>query len=1302
MPKEWDVRAGFTGSLMADFQESAPANSQSSSVDMKRNLKKFCSRLARLVIGVGCLIGFANAVNAQTTTGQGSLESMQVQFPVQRIGISQGLPSVEGINKEQLPGEYLQTSASMPDPDLTKMSRRLDHVDWQTFEQKLVELWGDRIQARAEDERGSRIRILIPGNQAANNQMVIDRSLNAVTFEGDPVVAEHWGALIDLLDRVETGQHENVRLVGLGNATAATVRRAVGLLGIPEDNSATLAEAIKFAPFATASAAHFSEPRQRMGQLRSIPFRPGLSAGQSAPQSVSPSRAVNNQSLQRVQSHPEKAARIIGGSATVQRTVNSSRNGNRIGAGMNLMPSQENANGLPVVRASTLTPMPTGNGIPAMNAGMSSSNRRPTRTITFTTGRSSQQEEGQQGQIKVVEMPDDTLDGTVKIRVVPELNAIFLIGPAEDVAKVKAMIENIVSTARESQPISQLYNIKNADSAKLKITIDQVYGAAYATNNGAAEIIAISSPNALMVVAQQPAHLIIGELIKKLDIESPDTDESLDFRIFKLKHMSAVDAGTRLQGYFRETSAEGNQGVQELQPGNWIAAFEGLVSIIVDYRSNSLIVKGNQRVLKNAERIIAELDVDEGGASHEVRFFQIYNTLASDVAGILQNAINGQLEGAPQVFAPGNQQLQGANQAGGALFSQSRSNMPVPMLKMTTVDRNGVTVQSGILLNVKVTADANSNQLMISGPAKSMDLIAALIRQLDRIPDAETQIKVFTIYNGDANDLLTTLQNIFGSDQNQGQGGIGQGATTGQLPLQTASTSNGAALINLRFGVDSRTNSIIASGPAGDLQVIEDLLNRLDEQDLLNRINHVHRLSNAPAEDVALAINDWLDGRQAVLDNDPTTDDPFVSARRQVVVVEELVTNSLIISANPEYFSEVMRLIESLDRRPQMVKIKVLIAEVDLDKVSEFGVEIGIQDSLLFDRGLGVIGFPFNQSGLGNNADALALSTRDLLAGQAISNLSLGRTNSNLGYGGLVLTAGNESINVLIRALQDRGIARVLSTPDIMTVDNLQGRIQVGQQVPRITGASQNDSGGTTTDVEDVDVGVILAVTPRISPDGMIIMTVDAVNSQLGDEEDGVPVFVSEGQVVRSPPIDITQAQTTIMARSGQTVAFTGLIRDAVVESKRGIPILSDLPVIGPLFSFERKVHLRTELLIVLTPYIVDSDAQIEASNQAAMSRMHWCMDDVSTVFGSIGYGGFDPENLSGTNTPTYFPDDDPTGEHPEYTPLENRDGESSPSDQFPDGVFDRSAVPLPVPNQQQPPLPGNASQNRHPNQRSN
>ena len=166
------------------------------------------------------------------------------------------------------------------------------------------------------------------------------------------------------------------------------------------------------------------------------------------------------------------------------------------------------------------------------------------------------------------------------------------------------------------------------------------------------------------------------------------------------------------------------------------------------------------------------------------------------------------------------------------------------------------------------------------------------------------------------------------------------------------------------------------------------------------------------------------------------------------------------------------------------------------------------------------------------------------MAGQALSNLGVGRTNAGLGYGGLVLSAGNESIEVLLRALKDRNSIRVLSRPHIMTLENLQGRVSVGQVVSRIGETNQNGNNGQISNsIDETEIGVILEMTPRVSPDGMITMFLNIVKSDLGQEADGPAVAVAaDGTIVRQAPINATEAQTTILSRSGQTVVLLSLI----------------------------------------------------------------------------------------------------------------------------------------------------------------
>ncbi len=348
-------------------------------------------------------------------------------------------------------------------------------------------------------------------------------------------------------------------------------------------------------------------------------------------------------------------------------------------------------------------------------------------------------------------------------------------------------------------------------------------------------------------------------------------------------------------------------------------------------------------------------------------------------------------------------------------------------------------VRSGQLNNVRITANPRNNTLVISGPDESMKLLEELVRQLD-VPGAVSQIKVFRIVNGDAASLVQTLRSLIPAQ-------VGAAALGPQLPTAEGESS----LAPLRFSVDTRTNSIIAAGSEGDLKIIEALLLRLDEKDLAERQNEVYRLRNAPALDVATAINEFLRSERIVQQAAPGSESPFEQIEREVIVVPEPVSNSLIISATPRYFDDIHKLVVDLDKQPPQVLIQVVIAEILLDNVDEFGVELGLQDSVLFDRSLlgdlvttvatvqqstpsGIIttteeviqaatnqpGFDFNNQPLGNSGSKKALANSHRVGGQGLSSFDVGRVNNELGFGGLVLSASSDSVSTLIRASRNR------------------------------------------------------------------------------------------------------------------------------------------------------------------------------------------------------------------------------------------------------------------------------------------
>ncbi|MEC8571899.1 MAG: type II and III secretion system protein, partial [Planctomycetota bacterium] len=291
-------------------------------------------------------------------------------------------------------------------------------------------------------------------------------------------------------------------------------------------------------------------------------------------------------------------------------------------------------------------------------------------------------------------------------------------------------------------------------------------------------------------------------------------------------------------------------------------------------------------------------------------------------------------------------------------------------------------------------------------------------------------------------------------------------------------------------------------------------------------------------------------------------------------------------------------------------------------------------------------GFDFNSIGpLGNSGSDQSVLTANQVGSQGISNFQVGRSNDQLGFGGLVLSASSQNISVLVRALQENNQLEILSRPQIRTLDNQPAFIQVGERVPRIT-SSQVTVNGQTNQVVLENVGLILGVTPRISPTGTVIMEIDAEKSDLGAESKGIPVSVSlNGTVVRSPRIETTTAQATVSAADGETVILGGLITKKTDEIHRKVPVLGDLPLLNNLFRFDSVVTTRTELLIILTPKVIRNSKDNERIKQAEMARMSWCAADVYDMHGDIDYM-IDPELLlpNEADTEVIYPDQNPRG----------------------------------------------------------
>ncbi|MHB1034228.1 MAG: secretin N-terminal domain-containing protein [Pirellulales bacterium] len=868
------------------------------------------------------------------------------------------------------------------------------------------------------------------------------------------------------------------------------------------------------------------------------------------------------------------------------------------------------------------------------------------------------------------------LVGPVQIEFLEGLDVVVVRGNQRDVERVMKIIEDIEQLSVETQPQIEVHHLKNVQSEAMATLVTPLYEQVLLPRQGRVSITALVKPNALLLIGRQDSVKTVIDLVDRLDQPvSPATQ----FKVFQLQHTAAATAQTTIEEFFAERTGLGTKALAT-----------------ADFRTNSLIVQASPRDMAEVELLIKRIDVATSAAVDELRVYKLQNSLAENLAPILQDAVNAQGGTTARRTGVGGAGG-GAGGAAGAAAQQGASQKS-SMLRFVTVDAQGRhKLNSGILTDVRITADPRANTILVAAPADSLELIEALIKELDQMPATVAQIKVFTIVNGDAESLLTMLDNLFGQQQ--------QGVTGMEPSLQTAAGPGESSLVALRFSVDRRTNSIIASGSAGDLSVVEAILLRLDASDMRERKSTVYRLKNAPSDDVAYAITNMLTNERRVEQLTPGLISPFEQIEREVVVVSEPVSNSLIVSATPRYFEEVKKLVEDLDSRPPMVVIQVLMGEVSMGNADEFGIEMGLQDGLLFDRSLlgdlvttstttltpaGTVasttvvgasntpGFNFNNTlPLGNSGSDQSLARSNRVGTQGLSNFAVGRLNNELGFGGLMLSASSENISLLVRALQQCQRLEVLSRPQITTLDNQSAYIRVGERVPRIDSSSTDTSGRVFNSVTMEDVGIILGVTPRISPDNLVVMEINVEKSEVGPESEGIPVAISNtNEAIRSPRIKATTAQTTVAALNGQTVMLSGLITKNDSQIHRRVPLLSSIPVLGNLFRYDYVNTKRTELLIIMTPHIVRTSQDVERVKQAEAARMTWCLADVESLHGPTGMRRR-ADDWSDSETTVVYPDFNP---HGDATATPNGMGPTANATLGPEGQPTPQPQPVPMP----------------------
>ena len=282
-----------------------------------------------------------------------------------------------------------------------------------------------------------------------------------------------------------------------------------------------------------------------------------------------------------------------------------------------------------------------------------------------------------------------------------------------------------------------------------------------------------------------------------------------------------------------------------------------------------------------------------------------------------------------------------------------------------------------------------------------------------------------------------------------------------------------------------------------------------------------------------------------------------------VQIVPDETTNSLLVRASAGDWAVIQQAVQAIDLRPAQVLIEVLIAEVRRTRDFDVGVSGG--------------------------------ATRDR-DGRASARGRMGGDTSSAGIGELVLrwmNGGRVDVDVTLRALASRGQVRILSRPVLLAQNNQEARILIGSQQPFIQSSLSTPTDVIQRDiVQYKDVGTSLVILPTVNPDGYVnLQLTQEVSSATNETRFGAPV------------ISTREASTTLFVRDGQTAVIGGLVDRLRERSRSGVPYLVDIPVIGFLFGSVRDANVQSELFLLLTPHIVQTDADVDRVRRAVEQR---------------------------------------------------------------------------------------------------
>lgn len=481
-----------------------------------------------------------------------------------------------------------------------------------------------------------------------------------------------------------------------------------------------------------------------------------------------------------------------------------------------------------------------------------------------------------------------------------------------------------------------------------------------------------------------------------------------------------------------------------------------------------------------------------------------------------------------------------------------------------------------------VRVDPNRNLLVLAGTSSELANLVSTVKTFDVDVLKGMSVGLYRVKNVEASLVAKNLDALFGE--------------SGNSPM--------AGMIKI-MPIEHMNSIMIISANPDYLKDMKDWVDRFDQvSPTAGQQLFVYHVQSGEAEHLAEMLNQIFGGKKkskkgslpgantsslapglepAAVGQNPTGQQPTaktmlggsdggvnINPDAEVRIVADKTNNSLMILSTQETYDQILEALKRIDVMPMQVQVEASIMEVSLTDGLEYGLQWYFKNNAFGKNGTGMLDLD-SKSGLSAAVPGFSYS----------------------------LTGGNGAVTGVLNALANESKLRVISSPSILVLDNQTANIRVGNQQPVFTGSSTTDGGVVTQNVQFKDTGVSLQVTPHVNSNGLVKMDVQQDVTDVGeiDQATGQRSFLQRN------------IKSNIAVKSGETIVLGGLIRDNTTDGKSGLPGLSNVPVVGNLFSGTKQNVARTELLVLITPTVIKSQRDLVKTGQEMRDRMRRLMD---------------------------------------------------------------------------------------------